>query len=86
MGDVKFEVIKELGVLSESSKGWTKEVNIISWNDGVPVYDIRTWSPGREKAGKGVTLNDFEMLKLLEIMGEYDVKSAIYGQATEDNR
>lgn len=67
MSEVKFEIVEELCVLSESSKGWTKEINLVSWNDAAPVYDIRTWSPGKEKAGKGITLNEEEFQKLLDL-------------------
>ena len=65
MSEVKFEIVEELCVLSETSKGWTKELNLVSWNGAEPVYDIRTWSPGREKPGKGITLNKEEFEKLL---------------------
>ena len=67
MPDIKYEITKHLGVLSESAKGWTKEINLVSWNDREPKYDIREWSPGREKMGKGITLTDEEisMLKTL---------------------
>jgi Uncharacterized protein conserved in bacteria len=33
MAEIKFDIIKNLGVLSEGAKGWKKEVNIMSWND-----------------------------------------------------
>ena len=69
MSEVKYEVIKEIGVLSESSKGWTKELNLISWNGNEPVYDIRIWSPGRERMGKGATLTKDELLKLGDVIG-----------------
>ena len=39
MADIKYEIVEELGVLSESAKGWQKELNLISWN-GVPHYKI----------------------------------------------
>lgn len=42
MAELKFEIIKNIGVLSESSNGWKKEVNIVSWNGGDPKYDIRS--------------------------------------------
>lgn len=32
MADIKFEIEKELGIITESSKGWKKELNLISWN------------------------------------------------------
>lgn len=32
MAEIKYEIEKELGVISESKKGWNKELNLISWN------------------------------------------------------
>jgi hypothetical protein len=40
MPEIKFEIIKNIGVLSESSKGWTKELNLVSWNERDPKYDL----------------------------------------------
>lgn len=56
MADIKFEIKETIGVLSESAKGWSKELNLVSWNDKDPKYDIREWSPDHAKMGKGVTL------------------------------
>lgn len=69
-GEIKYEIIEELGVLSESAKGWTKELNLISWNGGAPKYDIRDWAPEHEKMGKGVTLNEDEAKKLVELLAD----------------
>ena len=60
MADFKYEIVEEIGVLSESAKGWTKELNKVSWNGAEPKYDIRDWSPDHEKMGKGITLTDEE--------------------------
>lgn len=49
MADIKYDILKELGVLSENAKGWRKEVNLISWNGGIPKYDIRDWAPEHER-------------------------------------
>ena len=64
MADIKYEIIKHIGNLSESSRGWTNELNIISWNGGVPKLDIRDWAPEHEKMGKGITLTGEEAEKL----------------------
>ena len=53
MADIKYEITEEIGILSESSKGWTKELNLISWNDREPKYDIREWAPDHEKMHTG---------------------------------
>ena len=66
--DIKFEIIKEIGVLSESAKGWRKELNLVSWNDAKPKFDIREWAPEHEKMGKGVTFTEEEMRKLKELL------------------
>lgn len=66
MGDIKFEIVKSIVVLSESSRGWTKELNLVSWNDAAPKYDIRDWSPDHSKMGKGVTLSKEEIEKLCQ--------------------
>ena len=70
MADIKYDIVKERGVLSENAKGWRKEVNLISWNGGIPKYDIRDWAPEHEKMGKGTTLSEEEIKKLKEILGE----------------
>ena len=68
MADIKFEIKEELGTLSESAKGWKKELNLISWNDAAPKYDIRDWSPDHEKMGKGVTLSADEAKALYDAL------------------
>lgn len=68
MADFKYEIVEKLGDLSESSKGWTKELNRISWNGGEPKLDIRDWAPEHEKMGKGVTLTEEEAKNLLNML------------------
>lgn len=70
MAEIKFEIKETAGVLSESSKGWTKELNLVSWNDKEPKYDIREWDLSHEKMGKGVTFTAEELKKLRDILNE----------------
>lgn len=72
MAEIKFEIEKELSSISESPKGWTKELNLISWNGKEAKYDLRDWAPGHEKMGKGVTLTIDELKKLKEILNKMD--------------
>lgn len=72
MADITFEITKELGVISETSKGWTRELNMVSWNDRDPKYDIRDWSPDHTRMGKGVSLTEEEMKKLVELFNDRD--------------
>ncbi len=66
--DFKFEIINELGVISEGTKGWKRELNRISWNGGEPKYDIRDWDAAHEKMGKGIALTETELRKLKELI------------------
>ena len=68
MSDIKYEITRNIGTLSKTDKGWTKELNLISWNDREFKYDIREWSPGHEKMSKGVTLSKEELLALKELL------------------
>lgn len=72
MAEIKFEITKQIAILSESPKGWTKELNLISWNGREPKYDIRDWSPNHEKMGKGVTLSNEEVGKLKDALNSID--------------
>ena len=73
MSEIKYEIIKKIGVLSKSASGWEKELNLISWNDRDPKYDIREWSPDGEKMGKGVTLSKEELLALKELLNKIEL-------------
>lgn len=65
MKDIQYEIVKEIAVLSTSDSGYTKEINLISWSGKEPKYDIRSFSPNREKCGKGITMTEAEAGKLL---------------------
>lgn len=69
-GEFKYEIINEIGVISESAKGWKKEVNRLSWNSGEPKYDIRQWAPEHEKMGKGISLTEDELRELAKILNK----------------
>ena len=72
MANFNYEIIKTIGVLSTSTSGWTKELNLISWNERSPKYDIRGWSPDHEKMGKGVTLSEQELLALKALLNKIE--------------
>lgn len=68
MREIQYEIVKEIAVLSTGDSGYTKEINLISWNGKEPKYDIRSFSPNREKCGKGITLNADEAAALLKAL------------------
>lgn len=66
MAEFKFEIVEQLLVLSENDKGWTKELNRVSFNGAEAKYDIRSWSPDHTKMGKGITLTNEEFQVLTD--------------------
>lgn len=68
MAEFKYEIVEEIGVISENAKGWRKELNRISWNGAAPKYDIRDWAPEHEKMGKGLTFTNEELKNLRDIL------------------
>ena len=68
MKEIQYEIKQEIAVLSKSDSGYTKEINLISWDGAETKYDIRSFSPNREKCGKGITLTETEAKELLEAL------------------
>lgn len=71
--DIKYEIIEQLGVLSEGSKGWKKELNLIAWGERDAKYDLRDWDENHEKMTKGLTLTTEEIIKLRDILNRIDL-------------
>jgi len=73
MSEIKYEIVKKVGVLSTSASGWAKELNLISWNDRDAKYDLRDWSADGSKMGKGVTLTKEELLALKNLLNAMEL-------------
>ena len=73
MADIKFEIKETVGVIAESTKGWKKELNLISWNGKEAKYDLREWAPEHEKMGKGVRLNRDELRALKDLLNSIEI-------------
>lgn len=74
MTEFNFDITEEIGEISKNDKGYSKEVNLISYNGAKPKIDIRNWSTDEDdnkKMGKGITLTEDEAIKLMEILNEY---------------
>lgn len=68
--EFSYEIVEEIGVLSENAKGWRKELNLVSWNGRPPKFDLRDWGPNHEKMGKGVTLSNEEFEALSQLISK----------------
>ena len=77
MAELKFEITERIGVLSENAKGWTKELNKVSWNEREPKYDLREWNPDHSRMGKGITLTDEEVETLKAILNGEEIEDDI---------
>ena len=66
--EVTFEIVERIGIISESPKGWKKELNMVKWNDRAPKFDIREWDPEHEKMGQGITLTEEEARTVLDYL------------------
>lgn len=73
MSNIKYEIIEEMGSLSQSETSWRKELNLISWNDREPKYDLRDWSPEHVKMGKGITLSKEELKALKDLLNQMEL-------------
>lgn len=67
MSDIKFEVIKRIGVLSETTKS-TFELCLVKWNDKNSKYDLRKWGENSTKPYKGITFTREEVRNIYEIL------------------
>lgn len=70
MPDFSYQIVKHIGVISEGSGGWAKELNLISWNGKDAKYDIRDWSPDHENMSKGITLAEKDVKALKALLDE----------------
>mgnify|MGYP004699633341 FL=1 len=77
MAELKFEITERIGVLSENAKGWTKELNKVSWTEREPKYDLREWNPDHSRMGKGITLTDEEVETLKAILNGEEIEDDI---------
>lgn len=67
-GEFVFRILEHIGALKGFPNGWTKELNIVKWNDADPKFDIRDWDMEHKHMMRGVTLREDEMKTLVELM------------------
>lgn len=71
-----YEIKEHIGVLKTSPGGWTKELNVVSWNGNPEKYDLREWSEDHKKMSRGVTLTLREARTIFEWFSERDLSGA----------
>lgn len=73
MAEFKYEITERIAVLSQGANGWERQLNMVSWNEREPKYDIRDWSPDGNKMGKGISLTRDEICSLRDILAELEL-------------
>ena len=73
MSEITYEIVMQIGIVSQSGSGWAKELNLISWNGRSPKYDIRDWSADHSQIGRGVTLSREELLALRDLLNQWEL-------------
>lgn len=71
--DIKFEIVEKIGVIKTYPTGWSKEINLVEWNDGPAKYDIRDWDHDHQRMSRGVTLHEDEMQRMLDVLSQRTV-------------
>lgn len=73
MAEFKYEVKQRIAVISQGQGGWERQLNLVSWNDREPKYDIRDWAPDGSKMGKGISMTRDELAILKGILDEMEL-------------
>ena len=71
MAEFKYEITERIAVLSQSPNGWERQLNLVSWNERDPKFDLREWSPDHTKMGKGITLTYEEMQAVCDAFTDF---------------
>lgn len=72
--EITFEIKKHIGIIDtydNREQAWTKEVNIVSWNGGIPKIDIRDWDCDHERMSRGITLTEEQGQNLVKALSEH---------------
>lgn len=85
--NITFEIKEHLGTIAKYESGWNKELNVISWNGAPAKYDVRDWDEIHARMSRGITLNPWEMRKLVDLYLTRNSERAVArGKAIEAER
>ena len=76
---IRCDVLEQIGVIGQKNDGWTREVNIVSWNNAPAKVDVRDWDPEHNRMSKGITLLEEEAENLVKVLaGRYGIRLTNY--------
>ena len=64
MAEIKYEIVERIAVLGERPRGWERQLNLISWNEG---------EPDGTRMGKGISLSHDELAILKGILEDMEL-------------
>lgn len=68
---ITFNIVCSFGTIGNPDRsGWSKELNLVSWSNKAPKYDLRSWSSNHMKMQKGVTLSTEELAQLYVLINK----------------
>lgn len=74
--DFKYNIDSYIGSIKESDKhDWCKAVLMMTWGENPPSLDIRNVNMAQHRIGKGISLSDEEVDRLVDILVENDYGS-----------
>lgn len=72
---INVNIIRTIANLSsnidQNGDRWTNQLNLISWNNGRPVFDVREWNENHSKCRVGVKLDADEVMNLVQGFTQY---------------
>ena len=68
--EIECEILESYGIFSGGTRGWNKEVKLVSWNGRPAKLDIRAWRKDQKKCGKGITLTREEAEELVKLLNK----------------
>ena len=81
--EFSFKICEHIGTIATNGSGWTKELNLVSWNGADPKYDIRDWDRDHTHMGRGLTFKKEEMKALVGLALDYGIGPESEGIADE---
>ena len=81
--EITFEIKEHIALLNTSETGWTREVNLVSWNGTKPKVDVREWDPDHQRMSRGITLTETEAEKFARAIGQRMLEKQKAAQAKE---
>lgn len=84
---VIFEIREHLGVIAKKKNGWSRELNLVCWNNQEPPkFDVRDWSRDHKHMSRGITMYSDEMRRLFTLYMDWNNQIVVEKAQDEKRR